>query len=639
MTYTLNELACRNLSVSVQKEWLLTNGLGGYSMGTPSGINTRRYHGLLVAATDPPATRMVLLAAIDAFIQGMGSPIGISSNQYPGAIYPEGYLNLSEFSVGNEVRWVHTVGEDKVVQTLKIHSGHNAVTIRYKNEGKNAFRLTLRPLVCHKFYHSNFHEDPGYPENLSFPKNSTVIGHQGVTLCLDHRGAQRLPVQGWYYRFEYQREIDRGLDPRDDLFCPCELHYELLPGEEAVITAAVGSVSKPETVSDLGKPGSPDLEKYLSDAASKFLVKTSSRTSLIAGYPWFTDWGRDTMISLPGALIHTGRLAEARKILDDYSSQMFQGLIPNRFVEKGEKPDYNTVDATLWYANSIYHTLQAEWDGQFAKRMLKSLQEVFELHTKGTLYGIKVDQSDGLLSQGEGDVQLTWMDAKIGDWVVTPRHGKPVEINGLWINALRILEWLSDKLQVSSERYKQAADFAESNFEKKFWRENLGFYLDTCDPDDGSLRPNQVIAMSLVFSPAKGERAKKALSVVSKQLLTPVGLRTLGPNEPGYKGQYRGPLPEMDAAYHQGTVWPWLLGPYVSAYVKLNRSPLNDENDKKVIREAKRIVREAKEMLQQCGLGGISEVYDGDPPHLPNGCPYQAWSSSELLRVWKEYCE
>jgi len=639
MSYLVNEISCRNLAISTLREWLLTNQLGGYAMGTVSGINTRRYHGLLVAATIPPATRMVLLEAMDVFVQTTSNPVGISSNQYPGAIYPQGYLNLTGFSAGKQISWCYEIGKDVVEATLQMQERKNAVTIRYQNKGPNPIQLTLRPLVCHKFYHSNFHESPDYPQALSFSKNSTVITNAGISLYLDHPGAKRTPVQGWYYRFEHQREVERGLDPRDDLFCPCELLYELKPGETAVLVAAdeKGIKALPPLLPEPRERH--DLEERLTQAAELFFVKTKNRSSIIAGYPWFTDWGRDTMISLPGALLHTGHIADARNILSDFSHQMFQGLIPNRFVESGEQPAYNTVDATLWFVNCIYRTLEMEWHRDFATKMMACMRDIFEWHTKGTLYGIKVDPEDGLLTQGEGtDLQLTWMDAKIGDWVVTPRHGKPVEINGLWVNAMRCMEWLADKLGQDSKQFKQAAEKAEKSFTEKFWYEAHGHYYDTIDPVDASLRPNQVIAMALKFSPATGPHAIKALKVVAKELLTPVGLRTLGPNEPGYKGQYKGTLPELDAAYHQGTVWPWLLGQYVSALVKLTGRSGTIDSDLKVRREAKRLLGEAKEMLIYYGVGGIAEVYDGDAPHQPNGCPFQAWSASEILRSWKEDC-
>jgi len=632
MRYTLDEQQCRNLEVSSRREWVLTNGLGGYAMGTASGINTRRYHGHLIAATTPPTGRMVLLAAVDAFVQAGANPLGISANQYPGAIYPEGFHYLRAFSADHFIEWQYRVAGMEVVKRLALHEGENAVTIAYRNAGTSPLLLTLRPLVSHKDHHQEFIEDRDYPQRLLFQGERTVVEHGGVALHLGHQGARREPVHGWYYRFEHVRESERGLPPRDDLFCPCELRFTLAPGETARLVASTAPGVEPMPLDEEIAPKDYRLSNQLKAAASHFFVRTEERSSIIAGYPWFTDWGRDTMIALPGLCLHTGRVPEARQILADYAGQMRQGLIPNRFVEKGEKPDYNTVDATLWFANAVYKTLQAQWDQSFAEQMLRALEEVYDWHVKGTQFGIGVDPSDGLLRQGEPGVQLTWMDAKVGDWVVTPRHGKPVEINGLWINLLRILEWLSGRmegtvpLRFTSERYREDAERAEASFDRKFWHEVRGHYLDTVDPMDASLRPNQLIAMAVPFSPVRPERARQALGVITRELLTPNGLRTLGPKEPGYRGRFRGSLPELDAAYHQGTVWPWLLGPYVTALVKFT-------NDRQ---EAKRVLRNAKSMLEDYGLGGIPEVYDGDEPQSPGGCPWQAWSVGEVLRAWME---
>lgn len=626
MIYTLGEQQCRNLDVSTRREWILTNGLGGFAMGSASGINTRRYHGHLVAAVEPPADRMVLLAAIDATMQSDSNQIGISSNQYPGAVYPDGYHFLKKFTVGGEVAsWQYKSGNLQVEKRLGIHQHQNAVTITYTNTCDEQLLLTLRPLVSHKTYHENFVAHEGYPEEMAFPKDQTVIGSGGVNLYLSHPRAQRVPVQGWYYRFEHAREVERGLDPRDDLFCPCELKFELLPGETATLVASTEDKVKALNISEDEK-ADIKLSDQLKQATKHYFVDPAERTTIIAGYPWFTDWGRDTMIALPGICLHTGRIKEAQSIVDAFASQMYQGLIPNRFVEAGEQPQYNTVDGTLWFVNAIYKILTTEWDQAFAERSFAAIKEVFRWHMQGTLYGIRVDGADGLLSQGEPGVQLTWMDAKVGDWVVTPRHGKPVEINGLWINALRVGEWLATQLKQDPKPFTEIAERAEANFDAKFWHEGRGHYLDTADPDDASLRPNQLIAMALPFAPATGDHAKRALQVVSQELLTPVGIRTLGPKEADYKGRYTGPMAELDAAYHQGTVWPWLLGPYCSAWAKVN-------GDKK---EIKAILKGAKEMLCEYGLGGIAEVYDGDEPHTPNGCPWQAWSVAEVLRSWIE---
>jgi predicted glycogen debranching enzyme len=626
MLYTLDEQQCRNLEVSTRREWLLPNGIGGYASGTASGINTRRYHGHLVAATNPPAGRTMLLAAIDAFIQVAMNPIGISANQYPGAIYPEGFHYLRSFCVGKAACWKYRAVGHEICKRVYVHPGENAVTIEYENTGFSPLLLLLRPLVCHRDHHSEFSEHPSYPEGLRFDAQATSLSHQGTDLHLGHQGASRAAVQGWYYRFEHQREIERGLPPRDDLFCPCELSYRLQPGEKAVIVASTEPDVSAAQVPHEQHDGEFRLSSMLRDAASKFFVQApGGRSTIIAGYPWFTDWGRDTMISLPGLCLQTGRIPEARQILRDYASQMRQGLIPNRFVEQGEEPDYNTVDATLWFGNAIYKTLLAEWDEPFAREMLQVLQEAHRWHVEGTWFGIQVDAEDGLLRQGESGLQLTWMDAKVGDWVITPRHGKPVEINALWINLLRILSWLSDKLAQESS-YAQEADRATRSFEDRFWHPVRSHYVDTVDPLDVSLRPNQVLAMALPFSPVNPDRARKALEIIARELLTPYGLRTLAPSEDGYRPRFEGPIQELDAAYHQGTVWPWLLGSYATALVKFT-------GDKG---EAKRVLRDAKEMLHEYGLGGIAEVYDGDQPQKPNGCPWQAWSAAELLRALME---
>lgn len=626
MNYRLNKQQSGNMEVSARKEWLLTNGIGGYAMGTPSGINTRRYHGLLIAAIKPPAERMVLLASMDAFMQGSGNPIGLSSNQYPGAVFPEGFHCIQTFSLGRVAVWQYEAEHLKLTKRLFMHPGENAITLEYENMGDRQVLLTLRPLVCHKPHHENWLEQTSYPDKLNFHKGKTTIMHRGVGLTIVHLSAQRVPVQGWYYRFEHARELDRGLDARDDLYCPFELRYELLPGEKATLAAGTSDSVAPLKVPEDDPGNSVRIQPMLESAAEKFIIETDRRTSILAGYPWFTDWGRDTMISLPGILLCTGRVVQARQLLNDYAAQCRSGLIPNRFVESGDEPDYNTVDGTLWFVNAVYKTLAKEWDAEFANKIAIVLREVFEHHLKGTWFGIHVDPADGLLSQGEPGVQLTWMDAKIGDWVVTPRHGKPVEINGLWINALRCMEWIRGELGLDASAEIAAATLAEAHFEAKFWHEVQGFYLDTVDPVDATLRPNQLIAMSLPFGPANGEKAKRALDQISLKLYTPRGMRTLDPDSSEYRGRFEGHMAQLDSAYHQGTAWPWLLGSYATALVRVKGDTL----------EAKRVLKHAKTMLSECGLGGIAEVYDGDEPQRANGCPWQAWSVGEILRAWKE---
>ncbi len=623
MLYSLDERQCRNLEVSSNREWLLANGIGGYAMGSASGINTRRYHGHLVSATVPPATRMVMLSNVEAFLHLGGHPIGISTHQYPGAIYPDGHQLQIGFTSGRYATWTYRSGKSVIEKRLGIHPGVNACTLRYVNRSQRPAVLSLKPLVSHKPYHHNFAESPDYPDELAFDRHSLEVSHGGVRLWLGHGAAVRNPVEGWYYRFEHMRELERGLPPRDDLFCPCELHYELLPGQSAVLVASTDGPQPELAMDDEYEPGPFDAGEALAQASKLFLVHSPTRTSVLAGYPWFTDWGRDTMVALPGLCLSTGQYETARQILRDYGDQMRDGLIPNRFEDEGGI-DYHTADGTLWFAYAIGRTLAAEWDAGFAEEMLPRLEEIRRTHVDGTRFGIKVDPEDGLLCQGGEGLQMTWMDAKIGEWVVTPRTGKAIEICGLWIQAMRAGQEIAERLGQSGEAFAEAADRALASFGPAFWDEDAGYFRDVVG--DSSLRPNQVIALSLPAVQVPRPHAESALRMVAKELLTPKGLRTLAPSDPRYRGRFSGPMADLDSAYHQGTVWPWLLGPYVTAYLRYGGSK----------QEARKLFRELKHSIQEYGLGGIAEVYDGDPPQHGAGCPWQAWSVAELLRAWTE---
>ena len=616
MTWKVPGEACRDFARSSLLEWILPNGLGGYAMGSVSGANTRRYHGLLVAAVKPPAERMVLLANVEAYAVVRGQSYPLSTNEYVGAVHPQGFQFIESFSVGEKAEWHFLVGGVSIAKRISISPGQNRVQIDYENLSDEPIQLSLRPLICHKFYHDNFRVADFYPEFLLFPENETIASHRGVKLIIQHPDADRVPTTGWFYRFMAKREAERGLDALDDLFCPCELKYMVGAGESVTLTASLEE--------EASAPSAPALnDDRLQRAANAFYVQGGGRRTIIAGYPWFTDWGRDTMIALPGLTLATGRTEDAREILRSYAAEMRDGLIPNRFDDKGGEPIYNTADATLWFAHAIHQILLQEWNEEFAGEAIGWLENLVEHHERGTLYGIKVDPNDGLLSQGEPGVQLTWMDAKVGEWVVTPRHGKPVEVNGLWINALRVMEWLCTRLGMDGLRHRLAAEKAESNFERVFWRDSLGHYLDTADPDDALLRPNQVVAMGLPFSPCSVENAAKALQRVRQELVTPRGLRTLGYTQPGYVGRFEGDMTQRDSAYHQGTAWPWLLGFYTASCLRV-------EGGRDHALEA---LAEVDLMLNECGIGGIAEVYDGDHPQRPGGCPWQAWSIGEIIRA------
>ncbi|MDQ2921757.1 MAG: glycogen debranching protein, partial [Acidobacteriota bacterium] len=370
----------------------------------------------------------------------------------------------------------------------------------------------------------------------------------------------------------------------------------------------------------------------LVSVADQFIVTRGAQKTIIAGYHWFSDWGRDTMIALPGLTLATGRPDIARSILSEFSQHVNQGMLPNRFPDAGETPEYNTVDATLWFFEAVRSLLQYTNDLEFVRSKLYDvLKDIIVWHGRGTRYNIRVD-TDGLLNSGGPGVQLTWMDAKVGDWVVTPRHGKPVEIQALWYNALRVMENLASGFgDEDAKRYARMADLAQKSFNKQFWNREAGCLYDVVNGDlrDGSIRPNQVIAISLPHSMVAKQKAKSILRVVERELLTPRGLRTLSPNDPQYRGRHEGNSMSRDGAYHQGTVWPWLIGPYITAYVKTFGATVGRPI-------AAEWLNNFQHHFEESCLGQVSEIFDADSPHTPRGCVAQAWSASELLRAAME---
>ena len=455
--------------------------------------------------------------------------------------------------------------------------------------------------------------------------------------------------KGWFYNFEHPREQERGLEFTEDLYCPGRFNGVLAPGESVTLTATVEAdlPDPPEEAlaSEIARqkgllaqadvPPGDDAREALTLAADQFLIEKSAlvaRSTVMAGYPWFTDWGRDTMISLPGLCLTTGRHAIAREILTSFAGAVQNGLLPNRFADSGAGAEYNTVDASLWFFHAVYAYAQASGDWEFAQgEMLPVLHTILDAHIKGTDYDIGVDPADGLLHAGHPGVQLTWMDAKVGDWVVTPRTGKPVEINALWHNALCVTAELAEcagSADLAADCLKRAAQ-AKASFAEAFWNPATHSLFDVIGPDgrpDASLRPNQIFAVSLPFPVVEGDQAKTVVDAVAESLLTPFGLRTLAPGSPDYRAHYGpGDPTARDGAYHQGTVWPWLLGAFCDAHLKVY-------GDKVKTRALLRALLNAG--LSQYGVGSLAEVADGDAPHLPNGCPAQAWSVAEVLRAY-----
>jgi predicted glycogen debranching enzyme len=648
MTIKLCETVTRDLNQAGRREWLETNGLGGWAGSTICGAHTRRYHGLLVAATRPPGGRMVLLSKLDETIVSNGRRYELACNYYPGAVHPTGYTYLQSFEKELFPRFTYSAGGVEITKTITAINGENTILVLFEvREAPTPFELELQPFVAARDYHSLAHANDAIRREGHFQDTIfRVQPYDGVPeLFISIPGAEFIPAPNWYFNFEYPVEEERGLDFREDLFTHGTFKLRLQAGQRVgVIVSTKDPVGRDafelhrqeeERRQNLLRflPDRDDFPVMLTLAADQFLVQRSGNLrTIIAGYHWFTDWGRDTMIALPGITLATGRHEDAKKILLAFAENVNQGMLPNRFSDAGEEPEFNTVDATLWFFVAVHHYLQYTRDKVFVRdRLLPVMAEILSWHEKGTRYGIHVD-SDGLLSAGEPGMQLTWMDAKIGDWVVTPRQGKAVEINALWYNALRIFSHLLREFGKHPEAtvYEHRAELTKKRFNKVFWHREGQYLYDCIDGEykDSAIRPNQVFALSLPFPLLSIKRAKMVLAVLEEKLLTPVGLRSLDPGHPDYRPRYEGDPLSRDGSYHQGTVWPWLLGPFITALVRLKGSAGK--------KRAKRILEAMAAHLPEAGIGTVSEIFDAEPPHLPRGCIAQAWSVAELLRVYME---
>jgi len=528
-------------------------------------------------------------------------------------------------------------GAELEKRVFMVH-GQNTTVIEYMWKSHDNCVLEVRPLLAFRDYHSTTHENGAINPALELePGCVTLSPYQGCpSLSLAHSAAEVAAEGHWYRNFEYTIEQERGLDYREDLFNPLVLRFELSGESRATVIACTQKcnaadagrrrVAELERRNSIGAGRDP-FERALFMAADQFIVRRGQGSTVIAGYHWFSDWGRDTMIALPGLTLTTGRYDDARGMLLAFAASVDRGMLPNRFPDAGEMPEYNTVDATLWFFEAVRAFAAHTEDYDFVRAHLYPvLADIIAWHERGTRYGIRLD-ADGLLLAGEPGVQLTWMDAKVGDWVVTPRYGKPVEIQALWYNALRVMEELSGEA-----KYREMADRARDSFERLFWNDAAGCLYDAVNGDerDASIRPNQIFAVSLHHSLLAGEQAKGVVAAVERDLLTPYGLRSLSPSDPQYRGRYEGDPVSRDSAYHQGTVWPWLMGPFVTAYLKVNGRSAESR------KQADEWLGDLRRFMLEEGGGQIPEVFDGDVPHRAGGCMAQAWSVAELLRVCVE---
>ena len=567
---------CQDYGRSSHLEWLETNGTGAFAMGTVSGANTRRYHGYLVAGAAATG-RQVWLAKVDEELNG----VALGANQFPGRVHPEGCRQLTDFELAPNPRWTYEVDGVRLEKSLSLVEGRNIAVVEYSASAPCL--VAVRPFLAGRDYHS-------------LRRRGDV-----PTGCLLHAVNGMLIAQtDWWCDFEYLLELGRGFDFREDLYTPGRYLFQLEPGRPAALVATLEA----GLVVDLDHWRETRMRRGKDPARDFDARRPNGQPTLIAGYPWFTDWGRDTMIALPGLAIGRGQLDMARAIIDAFLSHLHQGLIPNRFPDAGETPEYNSLDATLWLVVAVAELTAA---GGNVDGLRAAVVEIVGWMKRGTIYGIHVDPEDGLLSAGDATTNLTWMDARVNGVPVTPRHGKAVEINALWLNALAYLD-------------DPSLETVTAAFQAKFWN---GSYLADVVGDD-SIRPNQLFALSLPYLCVTRTQGEKILEVVEAELLTLFGLRTLSPRDPAYRGRYEGGPAERDAAYHQGTVWPWLLGPYLLACLRLRP-------DSRTLVETQ-VKRWREETTTGC-LGHVAEIYDGDFPHRSAGAPAQAWSLAELLRV------
>jgi len=642
---------CSSLVESTHREWLITNGRGSYGSGTVANLLTRGYHGLLVAALNPPLGRTLMLVKVDDTLRLRGTNYNLFANRWVGgSVDPQGFQHLEAFWVEGSVPvWRYTCAEALLEKRIWMEQGEDTTFVQYTLlEAADAARLSLKAIVDYRDHHSrtqgNWQMDVGRDGS-----QVRVLGYSGAApLFLSMAGGAVTIANNWLYGFELAEETNRGLRDREDHVHAATFEVEIAVGtsvtfvgstlqKSAAVDGAIGRrrIHEIQLLEQWRKVRSdadqaPDWIEQLVLSADQFIVDRRAGgkigKTVIAGYHWFGDWGRDTMISLPGLTLETGRPCIARSILLTFAEHTDQGMLPNRFTDRGRQPEYNSVDATLWYFQALRSYYETTKDQQILRDLFGVLKDIIDWHLRGTRYHIHRDERDGLLYAGQTGVQLTWMDAKAGDWVVTPRIGKPVEVNALWYNALRAMAKFARQLGEPPGQYDSLAESAAEGF-GRFWNKQTGYCFDVLDGPDGNedaLRPNQIFAVSLPERLLSDEQRRAVVEVCGKSLLTSFGLRSLAPTDPAYQGYYSGNQRSRDGAYHQGSAWGWLLGPYLRAYLHISGNSSS----------AMQRLEPFADHLQNSGLGMISEIFDGNPPMSPRGCISQAWSCAEALRAW-----
>jgi predicted glycogen debranching enzyme len=651
---------CCDLPSAESREWLVTNGIGGYGFGTIPGHLTRCYHGLLVAALQPPLGRTVLLSKLDETVRYGDQHFELATNRWAsGAITPEGFQNLERFHLeGNIPVWTFALGDAQLEKRVFMQAGANTTFVLYRLVRASApVEISIKALVSYSAEHCTTTAGDLPMDIDRVDHGLRVTASDGaVPFYLLSASAMVRPTQEWYRDFDLAAERARGLCDHTDLLFAGEFSAPLAPGESLTIVASTSpgpslngeaalAACHRETHALLerffsGSPGvaptAPAAIQQLVLAADQFIVArpqegAAEARTILAGYPWFGDWGRDTMVAIPGLCMATGRPWLARNILRTFARFVSQGMLPNNFPGAGEEPQYNTVDAALWYFEAVREYFDVTSDTGLLRELYPVLSEILDAYVRGTRYNIHVDPEDGLLSAGAPGVQLTWMDAKVGDRVITPRMGKAVEVNALWLNAATAMAQFGRAIGRTGKQYDELAERARAGF-ARFWNPAAQFCFDVIDgpgganDNDASLRPNQIFAVSLPETALTPAQQQAVVDVCARELLTSFGLRSLGPREPGYRGRYAGKPKERDAAYHQGTVWGWLLGPFALAHLRVYQDPAI----------AASFLEPMLNHVKAAGLGTASEIFDGDPPFAAQGCIAQAWTVGETLRAWRE---
>ena len=635
--------------MTTQHEWLEPDGLGGFASGTASGPRTRRYHALLLTSELGPTGRRVLVNGLDAFVDTPAGTFALSSQNYqPGVTTPGGVECIRSFAMEPWPCWEFALPDGtRVAQEIFVPKGLRATVVRWRLlTAKPGVTLRVRPFLSNRDYHALHHA------NGAFRFDTEILGEQATWRPYDGAPAIHALTNArythephWYRNFLYAEESARGLDDTEDLASPGTFAWDLSAQEAVLIFAddsaraelrngSQGIVVTAAAHAQREEKRRAAFQSPLHRAADAYLVAKGAAQTIVAGYPWFTDWGRDTFIALRGLCLATGRLGDARGILVSWAGAISEGMVPNRFPDYGAQPEFNAVDASLWFVVATHEFLATAERTNFLiasadrERLHAAIKAIVEGYARGTRHRIKMDD-DGLLAAGEPGVQLTWMDAKVGDWIVTPRIGKPVEVQALWLNALHIAA------RIAPQKWQAGLARGTAAFRARFWNEELGCLYDVIDVDhepgriDASIRPNQIFAVGgLPFALLAGDRAARVVASVERDLLTPLGLRTLSPHDAAYRPRCEGGVIARDGAYHQGTVWPWLIGAFVEAWLNVHgATPTNRATART------RFLAPLRQHLESAALGHISEIADGTAPHTPRGCPWQAWSLGEFIRL------